>query len=48
MFDSKADEGLFLNNKRTIRIKESMHVVFDETNPQRLEKKCLFMMMMMM
>ena len=42
-FDSKADEGIFLGystsskayrifNKRTIVVKESMHVIFDESN----------------
>jgi len=44
-FDAKADEGVFLGyaiqshayrvyNKRLMTIKESMHVVFDETNPK--------------
>ena len=43
-FDSKADEDIFLGystsskayrvfNKRTIVVEESMHVVFDESNP---------------
>jgi len=42
-FDSKADEGVFLGyslhghaykayNKRTMLVKESMHIAFDETN----------------
>ena len=44
-FDAKADEGVFLDytiqshayrvyNKRLMTIEESMHVVFDETNPK--------------
>ena len=44
-FDAKADEGVFLGyaiqshayrvyNKRLMAVKESMHVVFDETNPK--------------
>ncbi|GAV62317.1 hypothetical protein CFOL_v3_05841 [Cephalotus follicularis] len=44
-FDSKVDEGIFLGylsssrayrcfNKRTLLVEESMHVVFDETNPK--------------
>ena len=44
-FDAKADESVFLGyaiqshayriyNKRLINVKESMHVVFDETNPK--------------
>ena len=43
-FDFKADEGIFLGystsskvyrvfNKRTLVVEESMHVVFDESNP---------------
>ena len=43
-FNSKADEGIFLGystsskayrvfNKRTLVVEESMHVVFDESNP---------------
>ena len=42
-FDSKVDEGIFLGyslhgyayrayNKRTMQVKESMHIAFDETN----------------
>ena len=42
-FDSKSDEGIFLGyllhgyayrafNKRTMLVKESMHIAFDETN----------------
>jgi len=49
-FDAKADEGVFLGyatqsdacrvyNKRLMIIEESMHVVFDETNP-KLKNKC--------
>jgi len=45
IFDAKADEGVFLGyaiqshayrvyNKRLMTIEESMHVVFDETNPK--------------
>ena len=44
-FDGKADEGVFLGydiqshaymvyNKRLMTVEESMHVVFDETNPK--------------
>ena len=44
-FDAKTDEGVFLGyaiqshayrvyNKRLMSVKESMHVVFDETNPK--------------
>ena len=44
-FDSKEDEGVFLGyatqshaygvyNKRLMTVEESMHVVFDETNPK--------------
>jgi len=44
-FDAKADEGIFLGytinnhpyrvyNKRSVTVEESMHVVFDETNPK--------------
>jgi len=44
-FDAKADEGVFLGydtqshayrvyNKRLMTVEESMHVVFDETNPK--------------
>jgi len=44
-FDAKADEGVFLGhatqshayrvyNKRLMTMEESMHVVFDETNPK--------------
>jgi len=44
-FDAKADEGVFLGyatqshgyrvyNKRLMTIEDSMHVVFDETNPK--------------
>jgi len=44
-FDAKVDEGVFLGyaiqihayrvyNKRLVTIEDSMHVVFDETNPK--------------
>jgi len=44
-FDAKGDEGVFLGyaiqshpyrvyNKRFMTVEESMHVVFDETNPK--------------
>jgi len=44
-FDAKADEGVFLGyatqshayrvyNKRLMTVEDSMHVVFDETNPK--------------
>ena len=44
-FDAKTDEGIFLDyathshayrvyNKRLIVVEESLHVVFDETNPK--------------
>ncbi|GAV56532.1 hypothetical protein CFOL_v3_00074 [Cephalotus follicularis] len=44
-FDSKVDEGIFLGysstsrayrcfNKRTLLVEESMHVIFDESNPK--------------
>jgi len=47
-FDAKADEGVFLGyatqshayrvyNKRLMTVEESMHVVFDETNPKLQE-----------
>ncbi|KAG8634434.1 hypothetical protein MANES_17G033205v8 [Manihot esculenta] len=52
-FESKTDEGIFLGysissksyrvfNKRTLIVKESMHVVFDESNPfaPRKEVSC--------
>ena len=52
-FDSKTDEGIFLGysissksyrvfNKRTLIVEESMHVVFDESNPfaPRKEVSC--------
>ncbi|KAG8645564.1 hypothetical protein MANES_10G076205v8 [Manihot esculenta] len=52
-FDSKTDEGIFLGysissksyrvfNKRTLIVEESMHVVFDESNPfaSRKEVSC--------
>ena len=43
-FDAKIDEGIFLGyttssksyrvfNKRTLVVEESMHIVFDDTNP---------------
>ena len=43
-FDAKSDEGIFLGysltskafrvfNKRTLVVKESIHVIFDESNP---------------
>jgi hypothetical protein len=45
-FDEKSDEGIFLGysltskayriyNKRTLKIEESMHVTFDESNPSK-------------
>lgn len=48
-FDEKSDEGIFLGyclsskayivyNKRTLVIKESMHVSFDESNPSKEDK----------
>jgi hypothetical protein len=48
-FDTKSDEGIFLGystnskayrvfNKRTMVVDESMHVVFDETNPFHIKK----------
>ena len=53
IFYSKADEDLLLGystngkayqvfNKHTLRIEKSMHVVFDESNPQRLGKLPLY------
>jgi hypothetical protein len=50
-FDAKSDEGIFLGysinskayrvfNKRTMVIDESMHVVFDETNPFHIKNNC--------
>ena len=51
-FDSRADEGIFLGystsskayrifNKRTLVVEESMHVVFDESNPLDPRKDCV-------
>ena len=48
-FDAKSDEGIFLGyslsskayrvfNKITLVVEESMHVIFDETNPSKEEK----------
>ena len=48
-FDSKADEGIFLGyesnfssykifNKRTLSVKSSVHVTFDESNLPKTEK----------
>ena len=45
-FDEKSDEGIFIGyslssksyrvyNKRTLKIEESMHVSFDESNPSK-------------
>jgi hypothetical protein len=50
-FDAKSDEGIFLGystkskayrvfNKRTMVVDESMHVVFDETNPFHIKNNC--------
>ncbi|OAY43379.2 hypothetical protein MANES_08G063666v8 [Manihot esculenta] len=54
-FDSKTDEGIFLGysissksyrvfNKRTLIVEESMHVVFDESNPFAPRKEILNLM----
>ncbi|WP_374695329.1 hypothetical protein ACEW7V_02450 [Areca yellow leaf disease phytoplasma] len=49
-FDAKSNEAIFLGyslhskayrvfNKRTLTIEESMHVIFDETNPSPSKKE---------